>query len=81
MGEARSSTPLSPHYYSPTTREKLVPVVWIGLKNPLISSNLRRIGVASISDYSPTIQDLLGLIGTYTLSTRLLAILLAVFRR
>ena len=55
----------------------MVPVVGLGLKNPLISNNLREIRQSSIPDYSLTTFNLLRLTWTYTLSTRLLAILLA----
>ena len=59
----------------------MVPVVGLGLKNPLISNNLRRIDESSIPDYTLTTQNLFGLAWIYPLSTRLLAILLAaVFR-
>ena len=56
------------------TREQIVPVVGLGLKNPLISNNLRGFGVSSIPDYSLTTQSLFGLTLTYPLITRLLAV-------
>jgi hypothetical protein len=63
------------------TREQIVSVVGLGLKNPLISNNLRGFGVSSIPDCSLTTQSLFGLTLTYPLITRLLANLLAVFFR
>ena len=72
-----------PSNYPSTTASllanKLVPVVGIGLTNPLIFNNLRRITFSSIPDYSLTTQYLFGLTWQYSVTTRLLAILLAVF--